>query len=130
MVWQRLGWEWGTGLGIDPFSRGKIGQVPTDSLGRQGGPGQRQMCFWGWWGRGRVAILVSPGAVWMKLLSSFQASSPVCTELEMHVMDWLAKMLGLPEHFLHHHPGSQGGGVLQVPTLAKLLPAWGLSSGR
>ncbi|XP_060030630.1 histidine decarboxylase isoform X2 [Erinaceus europaeus] len=42
------------------------------------------------------------------------ASSPACTELEMNVMDWLAKMLGLPEHFLHHHPGSQGGGVLQV----------------
>uniref|UniRef100_A0A5F8GTJ3 Histidine decarboxylase n=1 Tax=Monodelphis domestica TaxID=13616 RepID=A0A5F8GTJ3_MONDO len=42
------------------------------------------------------------------------ASSPACTELEMNVMDWLAKMLGLPEHFLHHHPGSQGGGVLQA----------------
>lgn len=29
-------------------------------------------------------------------------------------MDWLAKMLGLPEKFLHHHPDSVGGGVLQV----------------
>ncbi|XP_067607396.1 histidine decarboxylase isoform X2 [Pseudorca crassidens] len=55
------------------------------------------------------------------------ASSPVCTELEMNVMDWLAKMLGLPEHFLHHHPGSQGGGVLQgtvsESTLIALLAA-------
>ncbi|XP_068392117.1 histidine decarboxylase isoform X2 [Eschrichtius robustus] len=55
------------------------------------------------------------------------ASSPVCTELEMNVMDWLAKMLGLPEHFLHHHPGSQGGGVLQSTvsesTLIALLAA-------
>ena len=46
--------------------------------------------------------------MWMKLHSLFQASSPVCTELEMNVMDWLAKMLGLPDHFLHHHPSSQG----------------------
>ncbi|XP_049637400.1 histidine decarboxylase isoform X2 [Suncus etruscus] len=55
------------------------------------------------------------------------ASSPACTELEMHVMDWLAKMLGLPEHFLHHHPSSQGGGVLQSTvsesTLIALLAA-------
>ncbi|XP_037689938.1 histidine decarboxylase [Choloepus didactylus] len=55
------------------------------------------------------------------------ASSPACTELEMNVMDWLAKMLGLPEHFLHHHPGSQGGGVLQSTvsesTLVALLAA-------
>lgn len=29
-------------------------------------------------------------------------------------MDWLAKLLGLPETFLHHHPESRGGGVLQV----------------
>ncbi|XP_003784395.1 histidine decarboxylase isoform X2 [Otolemur garnettii] len=55
------------------------------------------------------------------------ASSPACTELEMNVMDWLAKMLGLPEHFLHHHPGSRGGGVLQSTvsesTLIALLAA-------
>ncbi|KAM9533115.1 histidine decarboxylase isoform 2-T3 [Guaruba guarouba] len=42
------------------------------------------------------------------------ASSPACTELEMNVMDWLAKMLGLPDKFLHHHPDSVGGGVLQA----------------
>ncbi|XP_041535114.1 histidine decarboxylase isoform X1 [Microtus oregoni] len=55
------------------------------------------------------------------------ASSPACTELEMGVMDWLAKMLGLPEHFLHHHPSSRGGGVLQSTvsesTLIALLAA-------
>lgn len=45
------------------------------------------------------------------------ASSPACTELEMNIMDWLAKMLGLPDFFLHHHPSSQGGGVLQVPVM-------------
>ncbi|KAI5616596.1 histidine decarboxylase isoform X1 [Silurus asotus] len=41
------------------------------------------------------------------------ASSPACTELEMCVMDWLCKALGLPDHFLHHHPESRGGGILQ-----------------
>ncbi|EHB18409.1 Histidine decarboxylase [Heterocephalus glaber] len=55
------------------------------------------------------------------------ASSPACTELEMSMMDWLAKMLGLPHHFLHGHPGSQGGGVLQSTvsesTLVALLAA-------
>src|SRR5258706_9372992 len=38
------------------------------------------------------------------------ATSPACTELETHVMDWLAKMLGLPEKFLST---STGGGVIQ-----------------
>ncbi|NWV76338.1 DCHS decarboxylase, partial [Dasyornis broadbenti] len=55
------------------------------------------------------------------------ASSPACTELEMNVMDWLAKMLGLPDKFLHHHPDSLGGGVLQSTvsesTLVALLAA-------
>lgn len=43
-----------------------------------------------------------------------QASSPACTELEMIVMDWLGKMIGLPEDFLHCKPHSIGGGVIQV----------------
>lgn len=43
-----------------------------------------------------------------------QASSPACTELEIHVLDWLCKALGLPSFFLHHHPDSRGGGILQV----------------
>ncbi|NXC70523.1 DCHS decarboxylase, partial [Anhinga anhinga] len=55
------------------------------------------------------------------------ASSPACTELEINVMDWLAKMLGLPDKFLHHHPDSVGGGVLQSTvsesTLVALLAA-------
>ncbi|XP_043530521.1 histidine decarboxylase [Chiloscyllium plagiosum] len=51
------------------------------------------------------------------------ASSPACTELEMNVLDWLAAMLGLPDHFLHHHPESQGGGVLQSTTSEATLVA-------
>uniref|UniRef100_A0A3Q3XL36 Histidine decarboxylase n=1 Tax=Mola mola TaxID=94237 RepID=A0A3Q3XL36_MOLML len=42
------------------------------------------------------------------------ASSPACTELKIHVLDWLCKALGLPSFFMHHHPDSRGGGVLQV----------------
>ncbi|HEY0704265.1 MAG TPA: pyridoxal-dependent decarboxylase [Candidatus Acidoferrales bacterium] len=38
------------------------------------------------------------------------ATSPACTELETNVLDWLAKMLALPEKF---HSHSAGGGVIQ-----------------
>ncbi|XP_044265620.1 histidine decarboxylase isoform X2 [Tribolium madens] len=52
------------------------------------------------------------------------ASSPAATELEMIVMNWLGKMIGLPEDFLHRKNGS-GGGVIQTTaseaTLISLL---------
>ncbi len=38
------------------------------------------------------------------------ATSPACTELESHVLDWLVTMLGLPQKFLST---SSGGGVIQ-----------------
>ena len=38
------------------------------------------------------------------------ATSPACTELETHVLDWLVEMLGLPPKFLS---SSSGGGVIQ-----------------
>src|SRR6204780_4157380 len=38
------------------------------------------------------------------------ATSPACTEVEMQVLDWLAKMLALPEAFLS---SGSGGGVIQ-----------------
>ncbi|KAL3308970.1 hypothetical protein Ciccas_012491, partial [Cichlidogyrus casuarinus] len=38
------------------------------------------------------------------------ASSPACTELEVVVLDWLAKMLHLPSEFMS---GGNGGGVIQ-----------------
>uniref|UniRef100_A0A1I8IWA1 Aromatic-L-amino-acid decarboxylase n=2 Tax=Macrostomum lignano TaxID=282301 RepID=A0A1I8IWA1_9PLAT len=44
-------------------------------------------------------------------------ASPACTELETVMMDWLAKALGLPDHFLFPagggSGGSGGGGVIQ-----------------
>nr|CAD7424805.1 unnamed protein product [Timema monikensis] len=42
------------------------------------------------------------------------ASSPACTELETIVMNWLGKMIGLPEEFLHVRSDSKGGGVIQT----------------
>ena len=38
------------------------------------------------------------------------ATSPACTELETHVLDWMADMLALPEKF---RSTSEGGGVIQ-----------------
>ncbi len=38
------------------------------------------------------------------------ATSPACTELETHVLDWLVHMLDLPQKFLST---SSGGGVIQ-----------------
>ena len=38
------------------------------------------------------------------------ATSPACTELETHVLDWLVDMLGLPERF---RSTGAGGGVIQ-----------------
>jgi aromatic-L-amino-acid decarboxylase len=38
------------------------------------------------------------------------ATSPACTELETHVLDWLVDMLELPRFF---HSSSSGGGVIQ-----------------
>jgi aromatic-L-amino-acid decarboxylase len=38
------------------------------------------------------------------------STSPACTELETHVMDWLVTMLGLPENF---RSSGTGGGVIQ-----------------
>lgn len=52
------------------------------------------------------------------------ATSPACTELETHVLDWLVEMLDLPRRFLSTGPG---GGVIQdsasSATLCALLAA-------
>jgi aromatic-L-amino-acid/L-tryptophan decarboxylase len=48
------------------------------------------------------------------------ATSPACTELETLVLDWLAQMLGLPEHF---RSNGAGGGVLQDSASSAVLCA-------
>eukprot|EP00057_Strongylocentrotus_purpuratus_P019606 XP_011674080.1 PREDICTED: aromatic-L-amino-acid decarboxylase isoform X2 [Strongylocentrotus purpuratus] len=53
-------------------------------------------------------------------------ASPACTELEMTMMNWLGRMLNLPESFLFNET-RQGGGVIQgtasESTLVALLAA-------
>ncbi|XP_053621137.1 histidine decarboxylase isoform X2 [Plodia interpunctella] len=55
------------------------------------------------------------------------ASSPAGTELETISMNWLGKLLGLPECFLNEKNDSSGGGVIQTTaseaTLVSLLAA-------
>jgi aromatic-L-amino-acid decarboxylase len=59
----------------------------------------------------------SPPAILGDLVSSglgvqgmLWATSPACTELETHVLDWLVELLGLPDRF---HSRGAGGGVIQ-----------------
>jgi aromatic-L-amino-acid decarboxylase len=58
-------------------------------------------------GPGILGDLLSSGLGVQGMLWS---TSPACTELETHVMDWLVNMLGLPQKFLS---SSTGGGVIQ-----------------
>ena len=58
-------------------------------------------------GPGILGDLVSSGLGVQGMLWS---TSPACTELETHVLDWLVGMMGLPEKFLS---SSTGGGVIQ-----------------
>ncbi len=48
------------------------------------------------------------------------ATSPACTELETHVLDWLRDLLGLPERFAS---SGTGGGVLQDSASSGVLVA-------
>jgi aromatic-L-amino-acid decarboxylase len=52
------------------------------------------------------------------------STSPACTELETHVMDWMVELLGLPDRF---RSDGAGGGVIQESasgaTLCALLAA-------
>ncbi|MFC7340741.1 pyridoxal-dependent decarboxylase [Saccharopolyspora griseoalba] len=48
------------------------------------------------------------------------ATSPACTELETVVVDWLAELLGLPEHF---RTDAAGGGVIQDSASSAALVA-------
>ncbi|XP_073944162.1 tyrosine decarboxylase 2 [Choristoneura fumiferana] len=41
------------------------------------------------------------------------AASPACTELEIIMLDWLGKAIGLPPQFLALEQGSKGGGVIE-----------------
>ncbi len=68
-------------------------------------------------GPGILGDLLSSGLGVQGMLWS---TSPACTELETHVMDWLVGMLGLPEKFLST---STGGGVIQDTASSAVLCA-------
>ncbi|MDQ4027160.1 MAG: pyridoxal-dependent decarboxylase [Actinomycetota bacterium] len=48
------------------------------------------------------------------------ATSPACTELETHVLDWLVELLGLPDRFMSL---GAGGGVIQDSASSAVLCA-------
>ncbi len=58
-------------------------------------------------GPGILGDLLSSG---LGVQGMLWATSPACTELETHVLDWLVEMLDLPRKFLST---STGGGVIQ-----------------
>jgi aromatic-L-amino-acid/L-tryptophan decarboxylase len=58
-------------------------------------------------GPGILGDLLSSG---LDVQGMLWATSPACTELETHVLDWLVHMLDLPPNFLST---SSGGGVIQ-----------------
>lgn len=73
-------------------------------------------------GPGILGDLLSSGLGVQGMLWS---TSPACTELETHVLDWLVPVLGLPEKFLS---SSTGGGVIQDTASSSSLCA--LLAGR
>jgi aromatic-L-amino-acid decarboxylase len=73
-------------------------------------------------GPGILGDLLSSG---LDVQGMLWSTSPACTELETHVMDWLVRMLGLPEKFLS---SSAGGGVIQDTASSAALCA--LLAGR
>src|SRR5438093_1780946 len=69
----------------------------------------------------------SPPAILGDLVSSglgvqgmLWATSPACTELETHVLDWLVKLLGLPERF---KSDGMGGGAIPATASSAALCA-------
>jgi aromatic-L-amino-acid decarboxylase len=71
-----------------------------------------------------VAILGELLSAGLGVQGMLWATSPACTELETHVLDWFVDMLGLPSKF---KSTSSGGGVIQdtasSATLCALLAA-------
>jgi len=68
-------------------------------------------------GPGILGDLLSSGLGVQGMLWS---TSPACTELETHVMDWLVGMMGLPDTFLSSRTG---GGVIQDTASSAVLCA-------
>src|ERR1700716_2340664 len=76
-------------------------------------------------GPGILGDLLSSGLGVQGMLWS---TSPACTELETHVLDWLVPMLGLPQKFLSS--STAGGGVIQDTASSASLCALLAARGR
>ncbi len=68
-------------------------------------------------GPGVLADLISSG---LGVQGMMWSTSPACTEVETHVLDWLIEMLGLPERF---RSTGAGGGVIQDSASSSSLVA-------
>lgn len=68
-------------------------------------------------GPGILGELLSAG---LGVQGMLWATSPACTEVETHVLDWLVEMLDLPRKFLS---SSTGGGVIQDSASSAVLCA-------
>jgi aromatic-L-amino-acid/L-tryptophan decarboxylase len=68
-------------------------------------------------GPGILGDLLSSG---LGIQGMLWATSPACTELETHVMDWLVELLALPASFLST---GAGGGVIQDTASSAVLSA-------
>jgi len=67
------------------------------------------------------AIVGDVLSIGMGCLGFSWITSPACTELEITVTDWMAKLLGLPEHFLNSSPGNGGGVLMETASEAILI---------
>ncbi|WP_330180261.1 aminotransferase class V-fold PLP-dependent enzyme [Nocardia sp. NBC_01503] len=66
------------------------------------------------------AVLAELLASGLSVQGMLWQTSPACTELEQHVLDWLAGMLALPEKFTF---AGTGGGVIQDSASSAILVA-------
>ena len=78
--------------------------------------------FFGWFpanasGPSVLGDLVSSG---LGVQGMLWATSPACTELETHVLDWMVELLGLPDRFRSDGPG---GGVIADSASSATLTA-------
>ena len=68
-------------------------------------------------GPAMLADLLSAG---LGVQGMLWATSPACTELEQHVLDWLAELLDLPPAFRFSNAGGGGGVILDTASTAVL----------
>ena len=117
-------------LPVDPPQRGELFEVMLEDVDRILLPGithWQSPNFFAYFpsnnsGPAILGELLSAG---LGVQGMLWATSPACTELETHVLDWLVGMLGLPEKF---RSDSDGGGVIQDTASSATLCA--LLAGR